>query len=240
MELDDQSARSIEGEGEITPRRNVEILNGYSQRTPEGKPRRVVLRFLRSPVAIKGDGKVEAVELVRNELHHGGDGVLKARATEDHETIEAGIVFRSIGYRGVPIEGVPFDEWKGAIPNEEGRVIDPHEQHAIPGEYVVGWIKRGPSGVIGTNKRDAQETVDHLVEDLHEGRLPEPSGDGSQEAVEAFLTERKPDHVTYHGLGADRRRREGRRRAAGPPAGEVHPRRGNAGRGPQEPREPSD
>ena len=199
MALDEQSARSIEGEGEITPRRNVEILTGYSQRTPEGKRKRVVLRFLRSPVAIKGDGKVEAVELVRNELHHGGDGALKARATEDHETIEAGLVFRSIGYRGVPIDGVPFDEWKGAIPNEGGRVIDPHEQHAIPGEYVVGWIKRGPSGVIGTNKRDAQETVDHLVEDLHEGRLPEPTGDGSQEAVEAFLTERKPDHVTYAG-----------------------------------------
>ena len=199
MELDDQSARSIEGEGEITPRRNVEILNGYAQRTPEGKPKRVILRFLRSPVAIRGDGKVEAVELVRNELHHGGDGVLKARATEEHETIEAGIVFRSIGYRGVPIEGVPFDEWKGAIPNDGGRVVDPHEQRAIPGEYVVGWIKRGPSGVIGTNKRDAQETVDHLIEDLHEGRLPEPPGDGSPEAVDALLAERKPDHVTYAG-----------------------------------------
>jgi ferredoxin--NADP+ reductase len=199
MELDDQSARSIEGEGEITPRRNVEILSEYARRTPAGKRKRVVLRFLRSPVAIQGNGKVEAVELVRNELHHGGDGVLKARATEEHETIEAGIVFRSIGYRGVPIEGVPFDEWKGAIPNEEGRVIDPHEQHAIPGEYVVGWIKRGPSGVIGTNKRDAQETVDHLVEDLHEGRLPEPTEDGSQAAVEAFVAERKPEHVTYSG-----------------------------------------
>jgi ferredoxin--NADP+ reductase len=199
MELDDQSARSIEGEGEITPRKNVEILNAYAQRTPEDKRKRVVLRFLRSPVAIKGDGKVQSVELVRNELHHDGGGVLKARATEEHETIEAGIVFRSIGYRGVPIEGVPFDEWKGAIPNDGGRVIDPHEQQAIPGEYVVGWIKRGPSGVIGTNKRDAQETVDHLVEDLHEGRLPEPVADVSQEAVEAFLIERKPDHVTYSG-----------------------------------------
>ncbi len=199
MELDDQSARSIEGEGEITPRRNVEILNEYAQRTPAGKPKRVALRFLRSPVAIGGEGKVERIELVRNELHHGGDGVLKARATEEHETIEAGIVFRSIGYRGVPIEGVPFDEWKGAIPNEEGRIVDPHQQRAIPGEYVVGWIKRGPSGVIGTNKRDAQETVDRLVEDLHEGRLPEPTGDGSQAAVEAFVAERKPEHVTYSG-----------------------------------------
>ena len=199
LDLDDQSARSIEVEGEITPRKNVEILNGYAQRTPVGKPKRVVLRFLRSPVAIKGEEKVESVELVRNELHHDAGGVLKARATEEHETLEAGIVFRSIGYRGVPIDGVPFDEWKGAIPNEEGRVVDPHEQHAIPGEYVVGWIKRGPSGVIGTNKRDAQETVDRLVEDLREGRLPEPEPDGSQKAVEALLTERKPEHVSYAG-----------------------------------------
>jgi ferredoxin/flavodoxin---NADP+ reductase len=196
--LDDHSARSIEGEGEITPRRNVEILTGYSQREPEGKRRRVVLRFLRSPVAITGDGRVETVELVRNELEHGSDGRLRAQATGDHETLEAGIVFRSIGYRGVPIEGLPFDEWTGTIPNEEGRVIDPHEQHAIAGEYVVGWIKRGPSGVIGTNKRDAQETVDHVLEDLDEGRLPEPD-DTDPDAVEALVSDRKPDFVSYEG-----------------------------------------
>ena len=199
VELDDQSARSIEGEGDLTARRNVEILTGYAQRTPAGKRRRVVLRFLRSPVAIHGDEEVEAIELVRNELHHGGDGSLRAKATDEHETLECGLVFRSIGYRGTPIEGVPFDEWKGTIPNEEGRVIDPHEQHPVPGEYVVGWIKRGPSGVIGTNKRDAQETVDHVVEDLREGRLPEPEGDIGAAAVEALLSERKPEHVTYEG-----------------------------------------
>jgi ferredoxin--NADP+ reductase len=199
VRLDDQSARSIEGDGEITPRRNVEILTEYSKRSPQGKPKRVVLRFLRSPVAIKGREKVEAIELVRNELHHDGDGNLRAGATKDHETLETGLVFRSIGYRGVPIEGVPFDEWKGAIPNEEGRVVDPHEQRAIPGLYVVGWIKRGPSGVIGTNKRDAQETVDRLVEDLREARIPELDSLASREEVEELLAERKPEHVTYEG-----------------------------------------
>ena len=158
----------------------------------------MVLRFLRSPAEIKGDTKVEAIELVRNELEHGSDGRLRAQATHDHETLECGLVFRSIGYRGVPIEGLPFDEWKGTIPNEEGRVIDPHEQRSIPGEYVVGWIKRGPSGVIGTNKRDAQETVDHVLEDLDENRLPEPAvGDPAE--VEALMAERQPDHVTYSG-----------------------------------------
>ncbi|MBA2794523.1 MAG: FAD-dependent oxidoreductase [Thermoleophilaceae bacterium] len=199
MHLDEQSARSIEGEGEMTARKNVEILQEYSEREPAGKRKRVVLRFLRSPVRILGEDRVEGVELVRNELHHGGDGSLRARSTEEHETLDAGLVFRSIGYRGVPIDGVPFDEWKGTVPNEGGRVLDPHEQVSVPGVYVVGWIKRGPSGVIGTNKRDAQETVDNLIEDLHEGRVPEPSGDGSAEAIEALLAERKPEHVTYGG-----------------------------------------
>ena len=198
MRLDDHSARTIEAEGEITARRNVEILTEYARRKPAGKPRRVVLRFLRSPVRILGDGKVEAIELVKNELHHGGDGSLRARPTGEHETLQAGLVFRSIGYRGVPIEGVPFDEWKGVIPNDEGRVIDPHEQHAIPGEYVVGWIKRGPSGVIGTNKRDAQETVGHLLEDVAGNRLPEPAAP-DPDAVEALVAERKPDYVSYQG-----------------------------------------
>jgi ferredoxin--NADP+ reductase len=199
MALDDHSLLHIEGEGALTARKNVEILRGYSQREPTGKPKRVVLRFLRSPVAIHGEGKVESIELVRNELEHGSDGRLRAQATGEHETLEAGIVFRSIGYRGVPIDGVPFDEWKGTIPNEEGRVIDPRAQHAIPGEYVVGWIKRGPSGVIGTNKRDAQETVDNLIGDLHEGRLAEPSAGSAPEEVESLLSERAPDHVTYAG-----------------------------------------
>jgi len=201
VELDEHSARSVQGEGEITPRRNVEILTEYSQREPAGKRRRVVLRFLRSPVAIRGNGKVEAVEFVLNELHHGGDGALRARPTDRHETLEAGLVFRSIGYRGVPIEGVPFDEWKGAIPNDEGRILDPHEQHHIPGEYVVGWIKRGPSGVIGTNKRDAQETVGHLLEDVAEGRLNEPA-DPDPAAIEALIAERKPDYVSFSGWQA--------------------------------------
>ncbi len=199
--LDSHSARSIEGEGEITPRRNVEILTGYSEREPEGKRKRVVLRFLRSPVEIKGDGRVEGIELVRNELQHGGDGSLRAHATGEHETLEVGLVFRSIGYRGVPIEGVPFDEWHGTIPNEEGRVLDPHAQRPIPGEYVVGWIKRGPSGVIGTNKRDAQETVDHVLEDLAESRLPEPA-DTDPDAIEALVAERKPEYVSYSGWEA--------------------------------------
>jgi ferredoxin--NADP+ reductase len=201
LELDEHSKLSIEAEGELTHRRNVEILGDYSQREPEGRPKRIKFRFLVSPVALKGEDRVEAIEIVRNELYRDADGRLRARSTEEHETIECGLVFRSIGYRGVPLPGVVFDETHAVIPNEGGRVLDPHEQQHIPGEYAVGWIKRGPSGVIGTNKRDAQETVDFLVEDLHEKRLNEPA-DPSRESLESLLAERKPDLVSYTGWEA--------------------------------------
>jgi ferredoxin/flavodoxin---NADP+ reductase len=201
FELDDHSARSIAGEGEITPRRNVEILQEFASRTPAGKPKKVVLRFLVSPVEIRGDSRVEQLEVVHNRLEHGSDGGLRAQATDEHETLDVGLVFRSIGYRGIPVDGVPFDDWKGTIPNEEGRVVDPAQQHTVPGVYVAGWIKRGPSGVIGTNKRDAQETVEHLVEDAREDRLPQPERPARAAVVE-LVAERVPDFVEYSGWEA--------------------------------------
>jgi ferredoxin--NADP+ reductase len=106
-------------------------------------------------------------------------------------------VLRSIGYRGVGLDGLPFDEGAGVIPNSSGRVTDPQSGEQVPGQYVVGWIKRGPSGVIGTNKKDAQDTISALLEDVAEGRVPEPAGDTSAEGVEAFLAERVPDFVTF-------------------------------------------
>ena len=199
--IDEHSARSIERDGDLTARRNVEILTGYSEREPTGKRRRIILRFLVSPVAIIGEGRVEAVELVHNEIGWDKDGILRAIATDRRETLEAGIVFRSIGYRGVALPGVPFDERRATIPNQEGRVIDPQAQALVPGVYAVGWIKRGPSGVIGTNKKDAHETVDHLLADLDSGTLPEPA-DPSPEAVDILLAERRPAHVTYAGWQA--------------------------------------
>jgi ferredoxin--NADP+ reductase len=214
FELDEHSRQAIDVEGEITPRRNVEILTDFASREPTGKPKKVALRFLVSPVEIKGDGRVEGVELVRNRLEHGGDGSLRAQSTEEHETLDVGIVFRSIGYRGVPVDGLPFDEWKGTVPNEEGRVMDTLEQQSIPGLYVAGWIKRGPSGVIGTNKRDAQETVEHVLEDLREGRLPQPARP-SREDLEALLAERKPTYVSYSGWEAI----DAAEKAAGEPQG---------------------
>ncbi len=208
-------------EQDATARRNVEILREYAQRKPSGKAKRVVLRFLASPVELLADerGHLGAVELVRNELVLEGDPAhprLRAQATEERETLEAGLVFRAIGYRGIPLPRVPFDERSGVIPNEGGRVRDLESGQALAGEYVVGWIKRGPSGVIGTNKKDAQETVDAMIADLASanGAAHGPEQPGA-ETIEALLRERQPQLVSYAGWEAIDRHE----RALGEPAG---------------------
>jgi ferredoxin/flavodoxin---NADP+ reductase len=202
-----------------TSRRNVEILREYAARTPAGHARRVVLRFLLSPVALlAGDhGRLDAVELVRNELVRTEGGALRAQAADERETIPAGLVFRAIGYRGIPLPGVPFDERSGVIPNESGRVLDPQTGKPVAGEYAVGWIKRGPTGVIGTNKKDAQETVDALLEDLLAGKVAQAHTPKAPDAaaVESLLRERQPELVTYDGW-AEIDRHE---RALGEPSG---------------------
>ena len=198
-------------------RTNLEILRAYAAQPPRGLPRRIVLRFLLSPVEILGDGRgqVTALRLAANDLVASPDGSLRARPRPgvEPETLAAGLVLRAIGYRGRPLEGVPFDEARGVILNAAGRVID-HDGSRRPGEYAVGWVKRGPTGVIGTNKKDAQETVDAILEDIAEGRLPEPSApDG--EAVRELLYRRKPDLVTYEGWA----RIDAHERRSGEPAG---------------------
>jgi ferredoxin--NADP+ reductase len=198
MELDAASLAELDA-APPTVRRNVEHLRAYAERAPEGKPRAIRLRFLSSPVAILGDGKVEAVELVRNELVDG-----RAVATDEHETVACGIVFRSVGYRGVPLTGVPFDEGTGTVPNDRGRVLDAAGA-PVPGLYSAGWIKRGPSGVIGTNKKDATETVGLLLEDARAGLLPVPSAG----PLDELLAERGLAHVLYAGWEAiDAREKE--------------------------------
>jgi ferredoxin/flavodoxin---NADP+ reductase len=211
--LDPHSASTIEGEGNLTARRNVEILTEYASSELRGKHRRITLRFLVSPVEILGDDRVEGIRIVRNELHRDEDGALRPRPTDQEEVIPCGLVFRSIGYRGVPLPGLPFDESRCVLPNEAGRVLDPESGEPLPGQYAVGWIKRGPTGIIGTNKKDAQETVTSVFEDLEQGRLPEPA-DPERDALEELLSERAPEHVTYAGWEAiDRAERE---------AGEPH------------------
>src|SRR5262249_39778128 len=121
--------------------RNLAVLQEYADREPEGRPRRLVLRFLLSPVAILGDERVEGIELVRNRLEADASGALRAVPTGETETLDCGIVFRSVGYRGVSIPGVPFDESTGVVPNAGGRVLD-EQGRQVPGVYAAGWIKR--------------------------------------------------------------------------------------------------
>ena len=177
-------------DADASAKRNVEILRAYSAQPPAGRTRRVALRFLLSPVELTGTDRVESVTVVRNTLEAGKDGSLRARATDERLELPADAVFRAIGYRGTPLADVPFDAVSGLISNEGGRVRR--------GEYVVGWAKRGPSGVIGTNKKDANDTVDRLLEDLAAGRLldPPPIGDA---ALEAFVRGRQPQLVDHEG-----------------------------------------
>jgi ferredoxin--NADP+ reductase len=184
----------------------VEILHAYAERAPSGKSRRIALRFLLSPVEILGDERVQAVNFARNELVADAGGSPRARATPERIAIPADAVFRAIGYRGTPLPGVPFDERRLLIANDGGRVQADGGWRR--GEYVVGWAKRGPSGVIGTNKKDAAETVAHLLEDLAAGRLPTPPPI-SDAALEAFVRSRQPALVDHAGwLRIDRHERE--------------------------------
>src|SRR5262249_16451741 len=139
--------------------KNLKTLALYAERPLSGKSKRIHMIFLVSPVEIEGKDHVEAIKLVKNELHAAPDGSLRARATDQINTLPVGLVFRSIGYMGVPLPGLPFDHKAAVIPNDRGRVVDPATKQPILGEYVVGWIKRGPTGVIGTNKPDSVETV---------------------------------------------------------------------------------
>jgi len=204
LELDPASAHALEDDRERA-RRNYDLLQEFAAHAPDGRPRRIVLRFLVSPLAILGEDRVEAVEIVRNELVE-DDGRLVARPTGETETIPAGLVLRSVGYKGVPLPGVPFDERTGTIPNDRGRV------EGAERTYAAGWIKRGPSGVIGTNKKDATETVEQLLADARAGKL---ARDDSSLTLETLLEERGVNYVAYEGWQAI----DAAERGAGEPLG---------------------
>ncbi|MGK2954400.1 MAG: FAD-dependent oxidoreductase [Solirubrobacterales bacterium] len=198
LDLDPVSQAYIESdEVDKTTRVNFEIVREFARRTPEGKPKRIVLRFLSSPVEIRGGDKVESIVIGRNELKE-DDGTLRARDTGEREELDCQLVLRSVGYTGIPINGVPFDEKRGTILNEHGRVLEEHGGSHRIGHYTAGWIKRGPSGVIGTNKKDAQETVTHLLEDVAAGSLMEPSSPDPN-SIETLLKERSTHYVSFSG-----------------------------------------
>jgi ferredoxin--NADP+ reductase len=195
-----------------TTKQNIKVLRDYAAREPRPGHRRIVFRFLTSPIEIKGDGKVESIVLGRNELVSDESGRVAAKDTGEREELPAQLVVRSVGYRGMPTAGLPFDDASATIPNTDGRV------HGSRNEYVVGWIKRGPTGVIGTNKKDSQDTVDTLLNDLagskQQGALAEFPTDHADTLAD-WLASRQPKVVTSaHWEVIDRHER-----AAGEPHG---------------------
>lgn len=165
---------AVSVEGDLTPpepealspaaRKNVAYLRQLAAAPSQHAERRLRLKFQASPVEILGDERVRAVKVERNVLSRSSDGSVSARGSGELDEIPCGLVLRSIGYRGVSIAGVPFDERRGVIPSELGRVLDA-DGHVVPGLYTAGWIKRGPTGLVGTNKADAKETVEALLAD---------------------------------------------------------------------------
>ena len=193
MELDEASKASRGEEG----RQKVEYLTEESKAGEGSQGRKVRLRFCVSPVEILGEnGRVTAVKIEKNELYSDETGYIRSRGTGQYEVIPVGLIFRSIGYQGVPLPGVPFDEKRGVICNQEGRVTDSVSGQIVPNEYAVGWAKRGPTGLIGTNKSDSAATVEKMLEDI-EGKSAKVDLEKRPEAVDRLLAGKKLQVVTF-------------------------------------------
>ena len=174
LELDPGSNAALAATDEKTPEKNLNTLRHFAAKPKEGKGKTIHLRFLLSPMELQGRERVERLILGHNQLVQGANGDLRAVPTGTHESLPSGLIFRSVGYHGMALPGIAFDQKQGVIPNQAGRVLKAENGNA-PGEYVVGWIKRGPSGVIGTNKPDAVESTDSLLADYASGTLPAPA-----------------------------------------------------------------
>ena len=201
LDIDEHSAASLTA-ASATTQQNVQLLRDIATREPGTARRRIALKFLWSPLEILGngsDGPVTGLRIGRNRIESGDDGVLRAVPTGEEQIIDCGMVVRSIGYRGRSIPGLPFDERSGRIPNVDGRLIDGGQVQ--PGEYVVGWVKRGPSGVIGTNKLCATDTTTAIIADRDTGRL-NPAADSTPDASAALLLSRARSTVDWQGWQA--------------------------------------
>ncbi len=214
LELDPASVASIAGDPLI--RKNIDIMRDFANRESQGKSRRLHLVFYVSPVGILGETRVEGLRLERNRLEPTENGTLNAVGTGVFETLDTGLVLRSVGYRGTALLGVPFDARRGVIPNDAGRVLSAPGGEVVPGEYVAGWAKRGPTGVIGTNKADAVETVARLLEDTP--TLPRVSAEAAHPlAISALLRAKGVTYVTFEDwLALDRFETEAGRKGGRP------------------------
>ncbi|MGK5095183.1 FAD-dependent oxidoreductase [Deltaproteobacteria bacterium TL4] len=196
LELDNASQRALDhADKEMI--QGFEMLQFLSQRPIQGHPKRIHFLFKRSPTEVLGlDHKVCGLRLVHNQLVEESGGAIKAVPTEHYEELKVQSIYRAIGYLGIPIPHVSFDPKRGIIPNRQGRVIDLKTGAVCPGEYVTGWVKRGPSGVIGSNKADAAETISHILEDYPETSQLEPSEIDNKDIV-AWLKENKIPYTTF-------------------------------------------
>jgi len=196
--LDSLSQADLDERHDQATLRKVELIQAYTNGHEAGKSRQITLRFLVSPVEIldDGNGQVSGIRIVKNKLTKTEAGTLRPQPTDQFEEIPIGLAFHSIGYRGLPLPGVPFNENWGVIPNQSGRVIDPQNDAAIPGLYTAGWIKRGPSGVIGTNKLDASETVKCMLEDLENGIINNPPLPTASDAEE-MVRRNQPEYIVF-------------------------------------------
>ncbi|WP_017933634.1 FAD-dependent oxidoreductase [Nocardioides sp. Iso805N] len=183
------------------------LLRDLAQRPVDPAKRTIVLRFHASPVAVHGEGRVSAVEVSRNRLVVDEQGVPRAVPTGETVLLEAGMLLRAVGYHGLPVTDLPYDAESGAVPNDAGRVR--------PGVYVAGWVKRGPTGFIGTNKTDAEETVSCVLDDLDAGAIPEPVG--TTEGLRRVIRGRQPGMVDLAGWQAIDREEKRRGAASGRP-----------------------
>jgi ferredoxin/flavodoxin---NADP+ reductase len=218
LELDAASAEELAGDPQA--QKNLEILRAAAARGVTGAPRRIHLRFLVSPVEVVGEsGRVAALRLERNRLVPGRAG-LSAQGTGELETLPVGLVVRAVGYRSLPLPGLPFDERAAVIPNAHGRVVDPATGAPLPGLYVAGWVKRGPTGLIGSNKPDGAETAAAMLADLGSSApAPEPS----PAAVDATLAARGARIVDFAGWQRLDRVECARGRAQGRPRVKIGP-----------------
>ncbi|MGB0649283.1 MAG: FAD-dependent oxidoreductase [Rhodothermales bacterium] len=194
MALDQHSAQALEDHPDRMTSKKLEVLNSFLDDSKQGVSRTCHVRFLVSPLELMDDGSgaVGGMKVGRNRLEPSSSGRLGARSTGETFEWPVGLVFRSVGYRGVALPDIPFREDWGVVWNEKGRVTN-ESGDVMPGVYVGGWIKRGPTGVIGTNKPDAVETVQCMIEDLENGVHFNPSN----EDVAAFVHERQPDVFSY-------------------------------------------
>ncbi len=196
-QLDDLTTQYLSDNPERSIERKLEMISEYSNHT-KTKEKSLTIRFLLSPTEIipDEDGNVKAIKLVKNALSKSDDGSLRPKATEENEILEVDMVFRSIGYSGIPLPEIPFKESWGIIPNNNGRITDISEENTLTGLYCTGWIKRGPTGVIGTNKTDSAETVALMIEDINNNNTFQPENTESKK-IEALIKERNPEYVDY-------------------------------------------